>query len=134
LLKIVLDSSVLISACVSPLGSSGRAWTAARQRRFQLVTSPYIIVEVARFLRQRLLWSEEKIVRRLKQISRVAAIVQPTTKLQVVRDVNDNPIVECAVDGQAHMIVSLDKDLLTLKVYDNIPVLHVVDLLRMLGE
>lgn len=92
------------------------------------------MVEVARFLRRWLLWSEEKIVRRLKQISRVAAIVQPTTKLQVVRDVNDNPIVECAVDGQADVIVSLDKDLLVLKVYDNIPVLHVVDLLHTLGE
>jgi len=91
-------------------------------------------VEVARFLRRWLAWSEEKIVQRLKQISRVAAIVQPTTKLQVVRDVNDNPIVECAVDGRADVIVSLNKDLLALQVYDNIPVLHVVDLLRMLGE
>jgi hypothetical protein len=31
------------------------------------------------------------------------------------------------------MIVSLDKDLLTLKAYNNIPILHVVDLLHTLG-
>ncbi|MGH9839977.1 MAG: putative toxin-antitoxin system toxin component, PIN family [Blastocatellia bacterium] len=58
----------------------------------------------------------------------------PTTSLQVVRDPKDNPIVECAVDGKADMIVSLDKDLLTLKIYNNIPILHVVELLHILGN
>lgn len=133
LLRVVLDSSVLISACISPSGSSGRAWTAARQHRFQLVTSPYIAAGLARFLRRRFFWNEQEIVWRLKHLSRAADVVQPTTILQVVRDPNDNPIVECAVDAKADMIVSLDKDLLTLKVYDNIPILHVVDLLRVLG-
>lgn len=74
------------------------------------------------------------IVRQLKQISRAADIIQPTTSLQVVRDPKDNPIVECAVDGKADMLVSIDKDLLALKVYDNIPILHVADLLATLGE
>lgn len=32
------------------------------------------------------------------------------------------------------MIVSLDKDLLTLKIYNNIPILHVVELLHILGN
>lgn len=74
------------------------------------------------------------IVRQLKQICRAADIIQPTTSLQVVRDPKDNPIVECAVDGKADMLVSIDKDLLALKVYDNIPILHVADLLATLGE
>lgn len=134
LLRVVLDSSVLISAIISPTGSSGRAWAAARQKRFQLVASPYIVAEVARFLRKRALWNEEMIVRQLKQICRAADIIQPTTSLQVVRDPKDNPIVECAVDGKADMLVSIDKDLLALKVYDNIPILHVADLLATLGE
>lgn len=61
-------------------------------------------------------------------------MIQPTTSLQVVRDPKDNPIIECAVDGKADMLVSIDKDLLALKVYDNIPILHVADLLATLGE
>lgn len=73
------------------------------------------------------------IVRQLKQISRAAEIVQPTTSVQIVRDPNDNPIVECAVEGKADMIVSLDKDLLALKSYEGIPVLHIADLLATLG-
>jgi putative PIN family toxin of toxin-antitoxin system len=108
-------------------------WRAARRRRYQLVTSPYIVAEVARILR-RFKWSEKNIGRRLKQISRAADIIQPTTSLQVVRDPKDNPIVECAVDGNASMIISLDKDLLTLRIYDNIPIRHVVDLRHILGD
>lgn len=75
----------------------------------------------------------QAITRQLKDIAHIAEIVQPTTSIQVVRDPKDDPIVECAVDGKADMIVSLDKDLLTLKAYNNIPILHVVDLLRILG-
>ncbi len=133
MLRIVLDTNIFISAFLSPGGTAGRAWQAVLQRRFRLVTSPNIVAEVARILR-RFKWEEPEIVERLKQISHAADIIQPTTKLQVVRDPNDNPIVETAVDGRADLIVSLDKDLLTLRAYNNIPVLHVVDLLRTLGE
>ena len=133
LLRVVLDTNIFISAFLSPTGSSGRAWQAAHQRQYQLVTSPFIMAEVAITLRRRFSWGEEKIVKRLKKIGRAADIIQPTTMLQVVSDPKDNPIVECAVDGKADMLISLDKDLLSLKVYNNIPILHVVDLLRTLG-
>lgn len=79
--------------------------------------------------------SEERaILQRIREIAHLAEIVQPNTKLQIVRDVNDNPIIECAVDGKADMIVTLDRDILALKSFDNISLLHVVDLLHILGE
>ena len=133
LLRVVLDTNIFISALHSPNGSSGCAWRLARKRQYQLVTSPYIIAEVADILRRHFLWGEEKIVRRLKQLSRASDIIQPTTSIQIVRDPKDDAIIECAVDGQADMIVSLDKDLLALKAYSNIPIMHVIDLLRTLG-
>lgn len=133
-LKIVLDTNVYVSATLSPKGSSGRVWDFARQRRFRLITSPYIVNETGRVLRRLGKVKAQAVTRRLKDIAHIAEIVQPTTSLQVVRDPKDDAIVECAVDGKAGMIVSLDKDLLTLKAYDNIPILHVVDLLRALGN
>ena len=133
-LNIVLDTSVYVSAALSPNGSSGQVWRHALERRFQLITSPFIINETGRVLRRLKKENEQAISLRLKKIAHLARIVQPTTTLQIVRDPNDNPIVECAVDGQADLLVSLDKDLLTLKVYRNIPIMHVVDLLRILGK
>lgn len=134
LLRVVLDTSVYISASLSPKGASGQVWELARERRFQVISSPYIINETGKVLRRLGRLDEKAILLRIREIAHLAEIIQPTTKLQVVRDVNDNPIVECAVDGKADLLVSLDNDLLVLKDYDNIPVLHVSDLLRTLGE
>ncbi len=134
LLRVVLDTTVYISASLSPKGPSGRVWELARERRFQLIISPFIVNEIGRVLRRLGKVEEQAILQRLKEIAHTAEIVQPTTKLQVVRDANDNPIVECAVDGKADLLVSLDKDLLVLKDYNGIPILHVANLLRTLGE
>lgn len=133
-LRIVLDTNVYISAALSPKGSAGRVWTFARQRRFQLITSPYIVNETGKVLRRLGKVEARSITKRLKRITRLAEIIQPTTSLRVVRDPKDDAIVECAVDGKADLIVSLDNDLLTLKAHHNIPILHVVDLLRILGQ
>jgi uncharacterized protein len=106
----------------------------ARQRRFQLITSPFIVNETGKVLRRLKRGTEQAVTKRLKSIAHIAEIVQPAISLQVVRDPKDNPIVECAIDGNGDMIVSLDNDLLPLKVYNNIPILHVIDLLHILDE
>ena len=134
LLRIVLDTSVYISASISPRGKSGRVWELAQHRKFQLLTSPFIVNETGRVLRRLRRENPQAITQRLRRIVHLAEVIQPVTILNVVRDPNDNPIVECAVDGKADMIVSLDNDLLVLKDYNNIPILHVVDVLRTFGE
>ena len=46
---------------------------------------------------------------------------------------DDNRILECAVAGKADLIVSGDRDLQRLKVYNNIPIIRPIDALRTLG-
>jgi uncharacterized protein len=133
-LRVVLDSNVYISAALSPQGLAGLVWALAYQRRFQLITSPYIINKTGKVLRRLGKIDKQIITQQLKDIAHIAEIIQPTLSLRVVRDPKDNPIVECAVAGKADLIVSLDNDLLALKVYNNIPMLHVVDLLRTLSQ
>lgn len=131
-LRVVLDTNIYVSAMLSPNGSAGRVWQLALQRRFRLLTSPYIVNETGRVLRRLKRVDEQAIKQQLKDISHLADIIQPATKLRVVRDPKDDAIVECAVDGKADLIVSLDNDLLALTAHNNIPILHVVDLLRTL--
>ncbi|GFP35461.1 hypothetical protein HKBW3S43_01252, partial [Candidatus Hakubella thermalkaliphila] len=50
--------------------------------------------------------------------------------LKVLSDEEDNRILECAVGGNADLIVSRDRHLLTLKKYQNIPIVTAVDLLH----
>jgi putative PIN family toxin of toxin-antitoxin system len=99
LLRIVLDTNIFISAFHSTNGLSGRAWQLACKRQYKLVTSPYIVAEVAGTLRRHFSWSEEKIVRRLKQISRAADIIQPTTSIRIVRDPKDDAIIDSVAES-----------------------------------
>ena len=51
----------------------------------------------------------------------------------ILHDPDDNRILECAVEGQAHLIVSGDRDLRRLKIYQGIPIVTPTDFLRTLG-
>jgi predicted nucleic acid-binding protein len=51
-----------------------------------------------------------------------------------VRDADDEAVLSCAIGGKADYIVSGDDDLLTLKVYQNIPIITVAHCLAILGN
>jgi hypothetical protein len=54
--------------------------------------------------------------------------------LDVIReDPPDNRILECAVEGRANLIVSGDRHLRRLKIYQGIPIVRPIDFLRTLG-
>jgi predicted nucleic acid-binding protein len=54
----------------------------------------------------------------------VVQIVYPKHKINIVRDPDDDKIIECALEAKADIIVTFDKDLLTLKTYAGISIVH----------
>jgi predicted nucleic acid-binding protein len=63
-------------------------------------------------------------VQAIRDIRKVVSIIHPTQKLQVVRDVDDGKIMDCAIEAQADLIPSFDKDLLVLEEYAGIQIIH----------
>ena len=62
----------------------------------------------------------------------LAEVVQPAGALSVVKaDPDDNRILECAVAGQAALIVTYDRHLLQLKRHELIGIVHPQDLLHL---
>ena len=56
-----------------------------------------------------------------------------TQKVQnVCRDVDDHIVIECALEAQAHFIITGDKDLLTIKTFKNIHIITPEDFLKIL--
>ena len=134
-LRVVWDTNVYISALQFQTGPSLKVWLVARERRFQLVISPAIIEELARVLRNDFEWPEQPLQDRLRMLTKLAKVVVPREKLTVVADdPSDDRILECAVEGHAQVIVSGDKHLKKLKVFQGIPNVTVLDFLRMLGD
>jgi predicted nucleic acid-binding protein len=65
---------------------------------------------------------------------RVATVVEPKIALRVIKaDPDDDRILECALAGDADLIVSGDHHLTKLKDFEGIGIVRPVDFLRNFG-
>lgn len=48
--RVVLDPAVLVSALISPAGNPAALWDAVRDERIEIITSPWLLAELARVL------------------------------------------------------------------------------------
>jgi len=116
-------------------GKPEKAYHSALKGIFILVTSPAIIAETARKLREKFFWAEERILQKVKEMARKSEIVQPRAIIDAIKDdESDNRILECAVEGKAKLIVSRDKHLRRLNEYEGIPIIGVNDLLHIVEK
>ena len=133
-LRVVFDTNVYFSAFTHPLGPPFRIWQRAVEGGFTLLASPAILREVAHVFRDVLQWQEDEIVAQLKLVAKVAEIISPTIRLEVIaEDPTDDRILECALVGEADLIVSGDRHLRKLRSFRNIGIVQPSDFLRTLG-
>ena len=133
-LRVVVDTNVYISAFLYPDRLVFQVVLAASRGLYYLLTSPAILREVGKVMREDLGWEERVRIQHLKILTKAAEIVIPTTTLAVIKeDPADDRILECAVAGRADLIVSGDQHLRRLKAYQGIPIIRPVDFLRTLG-
>jgi len=96
-LKVVFDTNIFISAFVIPGGKAEKAYSYAIKGNFTLYTSVFILTETARKLREKFGWEEQRIIRLLKSISKVAKVIKTQPFLHLLTDEPDNRILECAM-------------------------------------
>jgi hypothetical protein len=66
---------------------------------------------------------------------RIGQLVKVRTKINIVHeDPADNKFLECALDGDADIVVSGDEHLLRIEQYQGIRILSVRQFLKLLGE
>lgn len=93
--------------------------------KFHLYTSQAILSEVQTKLEAKLEFERALAVEYDERIKGIAKVVNPITKLTVVKnDPDDNILLEAAVEAKADLIISADKDLLKLKHYEQIQIHH----------
>jgi putative PIN family toxin of toxin-antitoxin system len=132
-LRVVLDTNVYISIFTNPKGELGAIWEHALKGTYTLLISPAIVAELANVLREKFKWPENDIKARAKRFARMAEIITPKIVPTIVKDdPTDNHILACAREGQADLIVSGDKHLRRIKVYEGIPIIRPTDFLHTL--
>lgn len=139
-MRVVLDANVFVSAILSPKGATGTVLRAWRDGRFLLVISPAILNEIGRVLaypkiKKRHGWNPSMIQYFLDHVEAVGILTFPDVTLTVIQqDLSDNRYFECAVEGEADVIVSGDHHLLDLGMYDGIPIITVNTFVKMLSQ
>jgi putative PIN family toxin of toxin-antitoxin system len=120
--RVVLDSNALVSALLFS-GVSSKLVSLWQNGLIAPLLSREILDEYLRVLSYpKFALSEEEIKELIQEeILPFAEVVKPKRRLRVVRrDPSDNKFLECAVAGKANVIISGDKDLLSLGRYRQI--------------
>lgn len=113
-MRVVFDTNVLVSALVFPGGLGEAALKRIIDRTDQLVTSKAILDELLGVLARKFARDAEELAHAAVFVAELADVVAPRRRLRIVKDEPDNRILECAVAGDAHAIVTGDKSLLAL--------------------
>ncbi|MBU4202202.1 MAG: putative toxin-antitoxin system toxin component, PIN family [Candidatus Altiarchaeales archaeon] len=132
MLRVVLDTNVLVSAILKHGGNEWNILQKVSDKKIVSLTSEDMLHEFARVMsKPRFENSKEEVDEWLLFLARMSYLVIPAKRLNVIRDdPSDNKILECAVCGNAHYIISGDKHLLDLGEYKDIKVLNSSDFLK----
>lgn len=130
MLKVVYDTNVYVSAFISPGGKGEEAYLLGVRGKVEVCTSVSILTELAKKLREKFFWEDDKITLALKHISRTAKVLKPKINIHILQDEPDNRILECAIEAVADLIVTGDRHLLSLRTYKDIGIVRLADFLN----
>jgi len=130
MVKVVLDTNVLISGFNFPKSKPARILELIATGEVSNFISEPILEEAERILTDKFFWTLPEIEAAAFWLKTFCHLVSPTTHLAVILDGPDNRILECAVTGKAHPIITGDKHLLVLKAYRGIEIVKPADFLE----
>jgi putative PIN family toxin of toxin-antitoxin system len=114
--RVLVDTSALISAIVFG-GSTRSVLLLGTTGQVRLVTSRYLLAELARVLVSRFGFSTEAVQDLVGELEIIALVVNPTDVPRVCRDRGDDFVLAAAREGRARWLVTGDDDLLALGSY-----------------
>jgi uncharacterized protein len=121
--RALLDSSVLVAACISRAGICADLLEDLLSDH-KCVISNFILDELARKLKERFRFPDEEIAEIRGFVSAAAERVEPVhVETGRCRDPNDLPVIGTAVAGRVAVLITVDKDLLDLETWEGIAII-----------
>ncbi len=106
-MRVVLDTNILISACLKPGGLEANLVTLAISGRLTACASPAVLTEYQEVLfRPKFAGVRGVAGETLSSLERALLIVHPTATVRVSPDEDDNRFLECASAAHADFLVS----------------------------
>ena len=121
MLRVVLDTNVIVSGLIKPAGVPGQIVTAWRNGAFRLVLPEFLLEEIAATLMRPKLarvigWPPATADRFVLELRAACDVVEPAVlPLDYPRDPDDIPVLATLIAGKADVLVTGDADLLVLR-------------------
>lgn len=130
--RAVIDTNILISSFIFG-GNPRKIIQALHENKFVAITTPTLISELLEVLAKKFYFTPDKLFLVEELIKETFLIVHPTNTIDIVRDIDDNRVLEAADQGKCQYIVTGDKDLLDLKKYQKIKIIPAEIFLKVLS-
>lgn len=130
LIKVVLDTNVLVSA-IAIGGKPKKIVSMVLKEELKGVISPVLLSELQEILNKKFPLKEGDFKLVVANIEELFEKVHPKKTLRVVRDDDDNRVLEAAVEGKCNYIVTGDSDLLDLNEYKEIKIVKPAEFLKL---
>lgn len=127
---VVLDTNLYISAFLFG-GKPAQILRRVEDGEITLYYSLPIRREIEEVLAEKFHWPTGMITLACEPLWSAGHCVKPKRAVQACSDPDDDRILECAVEAQAQYIVTGDKHLLTMKRFEEIPILTPNEFLKL---
>jgi len=138
MLKIVLDTNILVSALINPHGRPAQIIDYVFENKLRLFISPPIVEELERVLSYPKLMKRhglgrEELKEFISDLLSIMLLIQGEETIKVItEDLSDNKYLSCAVSAKADFIISGDVHLLKLGEYRGIQIVTAAQFLEIM--
>lgn len=138
-MRAVVDTGVIVSALIRRDSVPGEILFALRQRRFEIVYTTAILIEIIDVLsrpkiRTKYQLQPQDAEAMINLIRQRGYLVSPLQRITYCRDPKDNKFLEAALAGKANWLVCGDADLLDMVIFQTIPILRPTEFLAKLKK
>jgi len=125
MITVTFDTNVLLSATLWDGSVAQKLLFDLIKQNVTIYSTIEILSEYQKILKRDFDFSDEEMSEILEKVLLFVTLVNPKTKLQVVKeDPDDNIILECALESDSIYVITYDKHLLNLKEYQSIRIIR----------
>jgi len=130
-MRMVFDTNIFISAYVIPGSLAEKAILKMIEGEDSLLISKDIIHEVLSVLSSKFGRDREALSHVAVTLSGLAELVKPGGRVKIFMDEPDNRILECAIYGEANLLVTGDKEILQRREYKGVKIISLKEYLEL---
>lgn len=123
-MKITLDTNFLVSATQWNYSVCFKLLAKFIMNNSELFVTWDILNEFSEVLMRDFEYNKEEAENIINKVVGFVQIIETSSKIEVIKeDLDDNKILECALDSKSEYIISYDKHLLNLKEFSGIKII-----------